>query len=92
MIPCWMCGKEFEPDSEKLREWAESGRNFDPTDWECSSCSSFPNANCRWSPVWDGNTWRGACGNKVFQFEDGGPTENGFTHCPYCGKPLEVVA
>lgn len=41
MVTCWMCGKEFEPDRERLRLWAESGRNFDPTDWECSTCSSL---------------------------------------------------
>lgn len=38
MLACWMCGLEFEPDPERMRAWAESGRTFDPTDWECGQC------------------------------------------------------
>ncbi len=37
-VNCFMCGKEFEVEAEKAREWAESGRPFDPTDWECPDC------------------------------------------------------
>lgn len=35
-ISCWICGEIFQPDPEQLRVWAESGKPFDPTDWECS--------------------------------------------------------
>jgi hypothetical protein len=68
MVTCWMCGKEFEPDRERLREWAESGRNFDPTDWECSACSNLTLSNelvlfcsqlCGVDAVWGG---AGVCG------------------------------
>lgn len=35
---CYQCGVEFEPSPAALRRWAESGRPFDPTDWECEAC------------------------------------------------------
>lgn len=38
MVTCYVCGCEFEPTAEEMRAWAESGRNFDPTDWECPHC------------------------------------------------------
>lgn len=38
MIECWICGKLFEPDPEKVKAWAESDRGFDGTDWECREC------------------------------------------------------
>lgn len=38
MVKCVMCGKEFEPKPEELKAWAESGADFDPTDWECPAC------------------------------------------------------
>lgn len=39
--------------------------------------------------VWDDEEgWPSTCG-ECFYFEDGGPKENGFKFCPYCGKPLE---
>ena len=41
MVICFMCGAKFEPRPEKLKEWAESGRDFDPTDWGCKSCYSL---------------------------------------------------
>lgn len=33
-----MCGAPFEPNPEKVRLWAESGDNFDGTDWTCPAC------------------------------------------------------
>lgn len=41
MIECYICGQEFEPDPEKLKAWAESGENFEPTDWECPDCYAY---------------------------------------------------
>lgn len=35
----------------------------------------------------DSDSWDTACREK-FQFTDGGPAENRFTHCPYCGREL----
>ena len=35
------------------------------------------------------DAWRTDCDN-LFQFNDAGPRENGFTFCPYCGSPLKV--
>lgn len=28
---------------------------------------------------------------KLFCFNEGGPIENGFTFCPYCGRPIRLV-
>lgn len=41
---------------------------------------------CAWTEDEDGNWWTG-CGN-VHVFTDGGPRENDYDFCPYCGKPL----
>lgn len=38
MVKCYQCGIEFEPEPQRLKEWAESGKNFEPTDWECPNC------------------------------------------------------
>jgi len=47
---------------------------------------------CEWRPDsddWvDENCWN-ACGGNMFVFNDGGPFENGFKYCPYCGKEIE---
>lgn len=42
MIECYLCGEMFEPSPEKIKAWAESGRDFDPTDWECGQCDEDP--------------------------------------------------
>ena len=34
--------------------------------------------------------WETGCDN-LFQFHAGGPKENHFKFCPYCGKPIEEV-
>ena len=33
--------------------------------------------------------WESSCGSS-FIFNDGGPFENEFLFCPYCGKPILV--
>lgn len=49
---------------------------------------------CKWREdgyKWDGyGYWETGCDN-LFQFNTGGPEENRFKFCPYCGKPIEVV-
>lgn len=44
---------------------------------------------CYWSQDDYGGdeTWETSCGN-AFVFDDGGPKENAFAFCGYCGKPL----
>mgnify|MGYP001438162848 CR=1 FL=1 len=37
-LPCWCCGKMYEPSSESIKAWAESGHDYDPTDWQCPEC------------------------------------------------------
>lgn len=47
-------------------------------------------AVCLWSEVaWD-DFWDTECGNK-HQFTFGGPEENDYDFCPYCGGRLEVA-
>jgi len=43
---------------------------------------------CEWKQDQDGN-WDTGCKN-AFIFTDGGPWENGFNFCPYCGKRIGV--
>jgi hypothetical protein len=43
---------------------------------------------CTWTE--DCDYWEATCGG-AFTFNDGGPTDNGFKFCPYCGKPLVAV-
>jgi len=37
----------------------------------------------RWDPYWSSD-----CHNAAFEFNDGGPTDNGFRFCPHCGREL----
>jgi len=50
--------------------------------WDAALTSSV----CSWKEDDDGN-WKTACG-EMFVFIDGGPKDNGFRHCPYCGGKL----
>lgn len=43
---------------------------------------------CEWKDERE-DVWATSCGG-LFQFEDGGPADNSFAFCPYCGKPLVV--
>lgn len=47
------------------------------------------NKHCTWTEDIVEETWETDCENK-FWFEAGGPKENDFKHCPYCGRPLQV--
>ena len=45
---------------------------------------------CTWTPPQDDDEpWSTSCDN-LFQFFDGGPTDNSFKFCPYCGGKLVV--
>ena len=37
----------------------------------------------------DDSYWAAACCDRLFVFNDGGPVENGFRYCPYCGRELK---
>ena len=37
-MKCYICGEEFVPDPVQVAEWGNSGRDFEPTDWECDDC------------------------------------------------------
>jgi hypothetical protein len=45
---------------------------------------------CEWLLSADEDAWRTDCG-EMFQFAEGGPQENGFKFCCYCGQPLRSV-
>ena len=55
-------------------------------------CDLHPSRSerCKWTED-DEGTWETSCG-EAFEFFYCGPVENGMRYCPYCGKPLEVVA
>ena len=36
----------------------------------------------------DDSCWAAACCDRLFVFNDGTPSENGFRYCPYCGLEL----
>ena len=42
--------------------------------------------NCLWEENPDGQ-WETTC-EQIFEFNNGGPENNGFGFCPYCGKKL----
>lgn len=45
---------------------------------------------CRWAEDEDGNWWT-AC-DEGHEFIEGGPDENGYGWCPYCGERLESAS
>ena len=42
---------------------------------------------CLWSEDGDGVWW--ACDANAVEFKEGGPMENIFKYCPFCGKRTE---
>jgi len=50
------------------------------------------NPTCEWAMVdSDGYTiWETGC-DIEFEFSDGGPKENNFKYCPYCGREIRTV-
>lgn len=64
-----------------LKERLESGELTLPTEAEVKT--KF----CSWSRTADG-FWETDCKN-AFNFENGGPVEDGFNFCPYCGKRID---
>lgn len=44
---------------------------------------------CRWKETTQG-FWRSGC-LKIFWFEDGSPSENGFVFCPFCRSLLVEI-
>ena len=48
-------------------------------------------ASCAWTQDFENGYWETAC-NNAFDFDDGGPRDNGFNFCPYCGAPLAEYA
>ena len=43
---------------------------------------------CEWQQNEYG-AWETGC-HELFEFNEGGPSENGFVYCPYCGGELEA--
>ena len=38
VLTCTFCELPFRPTDAQLLAWADSGRPFDPSDWECPDC------------------------------------------------------
>lgn len=51
--------------------------------------ASKPETRCRWTQDERHGHWTTACGH-AFEFYDGGPLQNGFRFCPYCGRVPSV--
>ena len=49
-------------------------------------------STCPWEleTHYEDEYWVTRCEN-TFMFSAGGPEENGFEHCPYCGKRIQVI-
>lgn len=37
-VPCFICGRYFQPDPGQMMAWGNSGLPWDPTEWECLDC------------------------------------------------------
>ena len=53
---------------------------------DCSANTAPDPDTCEWTPDDDG-VFDTDCGNR-FEFNVGGPAENGCRFCPYCGEPI----
>lgn len=81
-----------------------SGPEFRPVDqrYHLASCSKniatmaralLTTEDTAWACVWEeaeDGVWQTSCGNE-WQFEEGGPSDNGQEYCGYCGKPLSEL-
>lgn len=52
--------------------------------------SSSPPPVCQWADH-ETEGWQTACG-EAFVFIDGGPKENKFQFCPYCGRKVSEAS
>lgn len=55
---------------------------------QCRNCKCHQKS-CEWKATENGQ-WGTSCCN-CFEFTTDGPTENKFTHCPYCGRKIKEV-
>lgn len=47
---------------------------------------------CKWVVDPDADVWESDCGRfLIFNDNDGGPKDNGFEFCPFCGSPIEAA-
>ncbi len=37
-MTCYKCGRTYMETRSRVREWAESGQPYEPTDWVCWEC------------------------------------------------------
>lgn len=48
-------------------------------------------STCTWTQDDEGGPWFAGCNRWYFDFEEGGPVENGFRFCPHCGGEMRSV-
>ena len=64
---------------------------------EISNALDKRNSVCEWqydfkyNPIAPEEGWSSGCSQNFMGKEWCGPLREGWTHCPYCGGPLEVV-
>jgi len=47
---------------------------------------------CKWTlDDYHGRWVSGCSGDDGFCFNEGGPADNRFVYCPFCGKPIEEI-
>ena len=71
---------------------------YDLNDWDQRHARNYirialalanPTA-CKWTHKKHLKAHDTTCG-RFYKFNKGGPIENKFTHCPYCGHPIEAI-
>lgn len=58
-----------------------------PIDAPVRGVGAEATVSCFWGTDGEESFWETQCGH-AFEFNDGGPKDNGFFYCPYCGHPL----
>ena len=73
-------------------DWLLSGDTGISSECICGVPSQVANL-CTWEADEDG-IWHAACDHtsqNLYCFTEGGPGDNGFKFCPFCGRPLVEV-
>ena len=70
--------------------WERASNNYaEAVEIKDAEIERLRGTQCNWTDE-GGDCWETDCGHG-FQFNDGGPADNSFTHCPFCGGKLIVV-
>ena len=70
-VDCCVCGITFSVSPARLQVWAESGRDFDPTDWECPECREIFSHPCYGCLHWNNPRWGCELATECPEHDDG---------------------